>query len=237
MNEVLRRDLSVFTIPDMYEILIAQAQLEHLDGIPVFRLSGYARQPVGAWKRIMDIVLALVFGLISLPLALLAAVGIKIDSPRSPILFRQERIGQGGKVFELLKLRTMIPDAEELTGPVMAEENDSRVTGIGRVLRKTRIDELPQLWNVLKGDMSFIGPRPERPVFVDEFRKQMPGYDFRHRIKTGITGLAQVEGKYSTPADDKLRFDLLYAKTMSPLKDIQILLHTLKVMIMRDKAS
>jgi lipopolysaccharide/colanic/teichoic acid biosynthesis glycosyltransferase len=174
---------------------------------------------------------------IALPLVLLAAIAIKIESPGGPVLFRQERVGQGGKVFELLKLRTMIPNAEMLTGPVLAEENDSRITKVGKVLRASRIDELPQLWNVLKGDMSFVGPRPERPVFVQQFRDEMPGYELRHQVKTGITGLAQVEGKYTTPPEDKLRFDLLYVKTMSPIKDIQILLHTLKVMLMRHKAS
>jgi len=219
------------------KFFIAQSQLEHLDGIPVFRLSGFTRKPVEAWKRLMDIALAVFFGVIALPLVLLAAIAIKIESPGGPVLFRQERVGQGGKVFELLKLRTMIPNAEMLTGPVLAEENDSRITRVGKVLRASRIDELPQLWNVLKGDMSFVGPRPERPVFVQQFRDEMPGYELRHQVKTGITGLAQVEGKYTTPPEDKLRFDLLYVKTMSPIKDIQILLHTLKVMLMRHKAS
>ncbi|NLL58300.1 MAG: exopolysaccharide biosynthesis polyprenyl glycosylphosphotransferase, partial [Firmicutes bacterium] len=205
--------------------------------IPVFRLSGFTRKPVEAWKRLMDIALAVFFGVIALPLVLLAAIAIKIESPGGPVLFRQERVGQGGKVFELLKLRTMIPNAEMLTGPVLAEENDPRITRVGKVLRASRIDELPQLWNVLKGDMSFVGPRPERPVFVQQFRDEMPGYELRHQVKTGITGLAQVEGKYTTPPEDKLRFDLLYVKTMSPIKDIQILLHTLKVMLMRHKAS
>lgn len=237
MNAVLRNNLSIFAVPDIYEIFIAQAQLEHLDGIPVFRLSGFTRKPVEAWKRLMDIALAVFFGVIALPLVLLAAIAIKIESPGGPVLFRQERVGQGGKVFELLKLRTMIPNAEMLTGPVLAEENDSRITKVGKVLRASRIDELPQLWNVLKGDMSFVGPRPERPVFVQQFRDEMPGYELRHQVKTGITGLAQVEGKYTTPPEDKLRFDLLYVKTMSPIKDIQILLHTLKVMLMRHKAS
>jgi len=237
MKDVLQHDLPVFAVPDVYEILIAQSQLEHLDGIPVFRLSGFARKPVEAWKRFMDIVLAVFFGLFALPLILLAACAIKIESPQGSVFFRQERVGQGGRVFKLLKLRTMIPDAEKLTGPVLAGENDSRITRVGKVLRMSRIDELPQLWNVLKGDMSFVGPRPERPVFVQQFRKNMPGYDLRHRVKAGITGLAQVEGKYTTPPEDKLRFDLLYVKTMSPIKDIQIILHTLRVMLMRNKAS
>jgi len=127
-------------------------------------------------------------------------------------------------------------DAEKATGPVLAVQDDPRITGVGRVLRAMRIDELPQLYNVLKGDMSFIGPRPERPFFVDQFRKDIPGYDYRHQIKAGITGFAQIEGSYSTSAEDKLRFDLFYARIKSPIKDLQILLHTLKVMLMRDKS-
>jgi exopolysaccharide biosynthesis polyprenyl glycosylphosphotransferase len=237
INEVALHNLSVFVIPDMYDILVSQSQLEHFNGIPVFRLSGLVRQPVRAWKRIMDIVMALIFSVISLPLICLAAVAIKIESPRGSIFYRQERVGQGGKIFNLIKLRTMVPDAENDTGPVLAAKSDRRITKVGLILRITRIDELPQLWNVLKGDMSFIGPRPERPVFVNQYRKKIPGYEYRHQLQAGITGLAQVEGKYSTPPEDKLRFDLLYAKTVSPLQDIQILLHTLKVMLMKDKTS
>ncbi len=237
LAEALSRGLSVFVVPDMYEILVAQSQLEQLDGTPVFRLTGFARRPVGAWKRAMDIFLAVAFGIPAVPLVCLAAIAVKLESPSGPVFLSQERVGRGGKVFKLLKLRTMVPDAEKLTGPVLASQHDPRITRVGRVLRAARIDELPQLWNVLKGEMSFVGPRPERPFFVEQFRKQVPGYDYRHQIKTGITGLAQIEGKYSSSPEDKLRFDLLYAKTVSPLKDAQILLHTLKVMLMRGKAS
>lgn len=237
INEVVRHNILVFVIPDMYDIFIAQSQLEHFDGIPVFRLSGLVKGPKRTWKRIMDIGIALVVGIIALPFICLAALAIKLESPAGPVLYYQERVGQGGKIFKLIKLRTMVPDAEKYSGPILATESDQRITKVGSILRITRIDELPQLWNVLKGEMSFIGPRPERPVFVNKFRKQIPGYEYRHWLQTGITGLAQVEGKYSTPPEDKLRFDLLYAKTVSPLQDIQILLHTLKVMLMKDKTS
>lgn len=209
----------------------------YLAGVPVFRLTGIAPKPSLAWGRLTDLALALVIAVPAIPLILLAAIAIKLESLQGPVFFRQERVGQGGKTFQLLKLRTMVPDAEKLTGPVLATDRDPRITKVDRVLRLTRIDELPQLFNVLMGDMSFVGSRPERPFFVEQFRREVPGYDYRHQIKVGITGLAQVEGKYSTSAEDKLRYDLLYAKTKSPLKDLQILLHTIKVMLMRSKAS
>jgi len=237
LREITARNLAVFIVPDFYEILLSQARIGQLDGIPILRVDGFTSAPSGAWKRIFDIALSLCLGVIAIPLILLAAIAIKLESPGGPVFYRQQRVGQGGRVFQLVKLRTMVPDAEKLTGPVLASAKDPRITQVGRVLRATRIDELPQLWNVLKGDMSFIGPRPERPVFVEQFRKEVPGYDWRHRLPVGITGLAQVLGRYSTTPADKLRYDLLYAKTLSPLNDAQILLHTLKVMLMRDKAS
>ncbi|WP_406678055.1 sugar transferase [Moorella sp. ACPs] len=237
LREITARNLAVFIVPDIYEILLAQSRMGQLDGIPVFRVDGFVALPSGAWKRAFDIALSLCLSIIAIPLILLAALAIKIESPGGPVFYRQQRVGQGGRVFQLIKLRTMIPDAEKYTGPVLATAGDPRLTRVGRFLRATRIDELPQLWNVLKGEMSFIGPRPERPVFVEQFRKEVPGYDWRHQLKVGITGLAQVQGRYSTTPADKLRYDLLYAKTISPLSDAQILLHTLKVMLMRDKAS
>ena len=236
LTEVLSRDLSVYVVPDMYEMLVAQSQLEQLDGIPVFRLTNFTRQSVRAWKRAMDFFLALAFGIPAIPLVCIAALAIKLESPSGPVFLSQERVGRGGKVFKLLKLRTMVPDAEKCTGPMLSNQNDPRVTHVGRILRNIRIDEIPQLWNVFKGEMSFVGPRPERPFFVEQFNKEIPCYDYRHQIKGGITGLAQIEGKYSSSPEDKLRFDLLYAKTVSPLKDVKILLHTIKVMLMRNKA-
>ncbi|MBS3976022.1 MAG: sugar transferase [Syntrophomonadaceae bacterium] len=237
MSQAAAQGLSIFVIPDTYEIILSNSRLDQMDGIPVFRLTGFAPNPSLAWERLTDVALAMVIAVLSLPVMLLAAIAIKLETPQGPILFRQERVGQGGKVFQLYKLRTMVPDAEKLTGPVLATDKDPRITKVGRVLRFMRIDELPQLYNVLFGNMSFVGPRPERPFFVEQFRREVPGYDYRHQIKVGITGLAQVEGKYSTSVEDKLCYDLIYAKTKSPLKDLQILLHTIKVMLMRSKAS
>jgi len=237
MSQAFIRGIPVFVVPDVYEIMMAQAQLDQMNGIPVFRLRSFVAQPALAWKRAMDVGLALFFGIIALPLVAGAALAVKVESPRGPAFIWQERIGKGHKPFMLLKLRTMVPDAEKDTGPILSDANDKRITRVGKVLRGTRIDELPQLWNVFKGEMSFIGPRPERPNFVEKFCKEVPGYDYRHQVKGGITGLAQIESDYSIPPEDKLRFDLLYSKGISPLKDLHILFHTLKVMLMKDKAT
>ena len=236
VSEAVSRGLSVYVVPEIYELILSNSRLEQLDGIPAFRLNSTASKPEFAWERLVDIVFSLILFIPAVPLTLFAALALKTENPKSPVFFAQERVGQGGKIFKLFKLRTMMCDAEKVTGPVLAVQNDPRITKVGRILRMTRIDELPQLYNVLKGDMSFIGPRPERPFFVDKFRECVPGYDYRHQMKAGITGLAQIEGKYSTSAEDKLRYDLFYAKIKSPIKDIQILLHTLKVMLMRDKS-
>ena len=142
-------------------------------------------------------------------------MAIKLTSP-GPVFYTQKRVGRNNKVFQLYKFRTMINNAEARTGPVLSSEKDGRVTKVGRILRMTRIDEIPQLINVLKGDMSIVGPRPERPVFVEKYCKELPDYAYRHMINTGITGLAQVSGKYSTSPQDKLRYDLLYAKAATP---------------------
>jgi lipopolysaccharide/colanic/teichoic acid biosynthesis glycosyltransferase len=143
----------------------------------------------------------------------------------------QERVGQNGRVFRLYKLRTMVTGAEEGTGPVLAATDDARITPVGRWLRATRLDELPQVFNVLKGEMSFVGPRPERPEFVERFRAESPAYHYRHLVKPGLTGLAQVQGRYSTSAEDKLRFDLYYIRNYSLLLDLQILLQTIPIVI------
>src|SRR5690606_32911845 len=137
---------------------------------------------------------------------------IKVTSP-GPVIFSQERVTLNNRVFKIYKFRTMVVDAEEKTGPVISSQHDPRVTPVGAVLRKLKIDELPQLFNILKGDMSFVGPRPERPVFANKFSAEIPAYKYRTLVKAGLTGYAQVYGKYDTSAEDKLRFDLLYIRS------------------------
>jgi sugar transferase (PEP-CTERM system associated) len=186
-------------------------------------------------KRAIETVAALLLLLATAPLLLLAALLVKIDSP-GPVIYRQKRVGEFGKIFDLLKLRTMRDDAEETTGPVWASSSeDPRITRIGRVLRKVRLDELPQLFNVLRGEMSFVGPRPERPHFVDKLGQVIPYYHERHNVKPGITGWAQVKFGYAATIEDaenKLQFDLYYIKNMSPFFDLTVILQTLKVMFL-----
>ena len=169
------------------------------------------------------------------PLLALVALLVKRTSP-GPIIFAQERIGHHGKPFILFKFRTMRQDAELSTGPVLSPgDADCRLTPVGRALRRFRIDELPQLWNVLRGDMSLVGPRPERPYFVQQFEQIVPTYSHRHLARPGITGLAQVCGDYHTDARDKLRFDLIYVSHQSLWLDISILMRTVMVVLFPDR--
>jgi len=227
----LNRGKAFFLIPSTYEIFLSSADVKQLDDLPVLEvIKFFPSNGVAVAKRIIDIVLS-ALGLILLsPLMIIVALLIKVTSP-GPVFYMQVRVGQGEKPFLLYKFRTMINNAEASTGPVLATEDDPRITPIGKFLRATRIDEIPQLWNVLKGDMSLVGPRPERPFFIEKFKKEIPGYEYRHLVKPGITGLAQIAGKYSTTADDKLRYDLMYIGNLSLLQDIKILMQTVPVVM------
>jgi sugar transferase (PEP-CTERM system associated) len=186
-------------------------------------------------KRAAEALLSAVLIVLTAPLVLLIALAIRLSSP-GPVLYRQTRVGKGGRHFDLLKFRTMRFDAESASGPVWASgEGDARITGVGRFLRRTRLDELPQLWNVVTGSMSFVGPRPERPHFVEKLRRVIPYYDERHGVRPGITGWAQVRFPYGSTledAEEKLEFDLYYVKHMSFLLDVAILLETAKVVLL-----
>ncbi|MAG57464.1 MAG: UDP-phosphate N-acetylgalactosaminyl-1-phosphate transferase [Planctomycetes bacterium] len=181
-------------------------------------------------KEVLDRCLALAGLIVFLPVLATLGVIIKLSSP-GPVFFIQKRVGKGGKSFGIIKLRTMVTDAEQATGPIWAQENDPRITPIGRFLRASHFDEVPQLLNVLRGEMSIVGPRPERPVFVDQFRCQIPNYEARHMVKPGITGLAQVYHHYDETVRDvkrKLGYDLLYVKKMCLMVDIAILFLTFR---------
>jgi lipopolysaccharide/colanic/teichoic acid biosynthesis glycosyltransferase len=153
------------------------------------------------------------------------------------IFYKQERVTIQEKRFNILKFRTMVMNAEKLTGPVFAEKDDPRITKFGRFMRATRIDELPQMFNVLLGDMSIVGPRPERPFFVEKFKKEISDYKYRTLVKAGVTGLAQVLGKYTTKAEDKVRYDIIYIKNYSILLDLKLIFQTIKIMFMKDRSS
>lgn len=225
----------LWLVPDLYEIVCSRAKLDRIEDTPIFETGGPAASAALGAKRLVDAALAALGLLVGLPVMAVMAVAIKLESP-GPVFFVQERVTENGRFFGLIKFRTMARDAEKLTGPTLATRDDPRVTRVGRFLRACRLDELPQLINILKGDMSLVGPRPERPFFVEQFAKQIPNYAQRHKVKPGLTGLAQVEGKYSTSAHDKLRYDLLYSRHHSPLMDLRILLQTVRTLMMRDRS-
>jgi lipopolysaccharide/colanic/teichoic acid biosynthesis glycosyltransferase len=217
-------------VPELYEIFIGRVDAL-IGDIPLMRIT-HSSVPryYRALKRLIDIVGALLLLVLLSPLLLLAAVAIVLnDGP--PVVFAQERTGRHLKPFRVYKLRTMIKDAEKHSGPVLAEADDPRVTPVGRVLRRYRVDELPQLVNILKGEMSFVGPRPERPYFVDQHLLDIPGYRERFRVKPGVTGLAQVSGGYATTPERKLKYDLIYMYHRTLAMDAQIVAETLKVVL------
>ena len=223
----------VCVVPSPYEILIGRPEHLRLHDIPLIEV---IRDPVaggaGVAKRVFDACLATVLLVLALPVMLLVGLAVRLTSP-GPVLFRQERVGKDHHPFTMVKFRTMRADAEEHTGPVLAIENDPRVTWLGRFLRATRLDELPQLWNVLRGDMSFVGPRPERPEFAGEFERDIEGYGERFKVRPGLTGYAQVNGEYHTSAATKLKYDLAYMHNRSLWLDFKILADTVKVILTR----
>ena len=217
-----------------YEMLSGKLVVNQLYPSWLIFSSGFKKSLTkGFFKRIFDIVLSLLMLIISLPLMILVAILIKIES-KGPVFYSQERVGQNHKKYYIHKFRSMVDNAEETCGPQYACENDHRITRIGHYLRKLRIDELPQLWNVLKGQMSFVGPRPERSVFVEEYEKEIPYYVERFSVKPGITGWAQICYQYGANTEDtieKLNYDLFYIKNMSVLMDIMIVLRTIKIVL------
>jgi exopolysaccharide biosynthesis polyprenyl glycosylphosphotransferase len=219
-------EVGVRIVPSPYEALMRTGNVQSYDDIALVKLSFGAGKIQDAIKRLFDILLA-VFGLVVFaPLMLAITLVMKAFAP-GPALFKQERIGYQGKPFTLYKFRTMVVNAEAKTGPVFSKgDNDPRVHPLGRWMKVFRVDEMPQLWNVLLGEMSFVGPRPERPFFVEQFEQMVPAYAKRHNVKPGITGLAQVCGGYYTDARDKLRFDLIYVSHHSLWMDFQILMRT-----------
>ena len=184
-------------------------------------------------KRAFDIVASLVAIILSAPIMLVVAILIKKDDG-GRIFYKQERITENYRPFNVIKFRTMVENAEEISGATLSTKDDPRITKIGKKLRSLRLDELPQLFNIFIGDMSFVGPRPERDVFIQEYVKEVPEFVYRLNVKAGLTGLAQVRGKYNTTPQDKLKMDLLYINTFTFLNDIKICFLTLKVMFTKE---
>ena len=215
-------------VPDYSDYLALGAEVDAFEGVPLIQLNQSPLFGYRSWlKRLFDFILSFVGLLVLSPLLIFIAALVKITS-KGPILYRQERMGIDGNTFKMLKFRSMKLNAEEESGAVWAVENDERRTPIGKFLRSTSIDELPQLWNVLTGDMSLVGPRPERPVFVTQFRSQIPNYMLRHKVKSGITGWAQINGwRGDTSLEKRIECDLYYIRNWSAWLDIKILFLTL----------
>ncbi|MDX1740628.1 MAG: sugar transferase [Rhodothermales bacterium] len=235
LMEVLRvcdgKPVRLKIVPDFYSVIGGMSRTEHMYGLPLIEV---LPEPMPAWevstKRLLDIAVAVVVLGLGLPFWLLIGIGIRLTST-GPAIYRQQRVGRNGKIFTMFKFRTMHNNAEAETGPVWAVEDDPRYTPLGRWLRRTRLDEVPQFWNVLKGNMSLVGPRPERPYFVSRLADEIPLYNRRHRVKPGITGWAQVKWKYDTTLEDvhqKVKYDLFYIENMSLRMDSKILFRTIR---------
>lgn len=223
--------LRAYVAPKISDIILRGAEDIRLFDTPLLLCRNYGltfEQRV--MKRCFDLLFCLVMLLLFAPLMLVCAAAVRLCDG-GPVFYRQKRLTCGGKEFYVLKFRSMIPDAEAGSGAQLAGEHDERITPVGRILRKFRLDELPQLFNILTGDMSVVGPRPERPELSREYEKQFPEFRFRLHVKAGLTGYAQVTGVYDTTPYDKLRMDLMYIENYSMLKDIQIVLMTLKIML------
>jgi Undecaprenyl-phosphate glucose phosphotransferase len=219
-----RECIDIKVVPDLLQFIALRARLEDLDGLPVINVNDVPLQGFNAWlKRCFDILLsAVALVILAIPLGIIALL-VRWTSP-GPIFYRQERMGLDGKAFYVYKFRSMYSNAEDTTGPVWARDNDPRATPVGRWLRRFDLDELPQFWNVLRGDMSIVGPRPERPFFVEQFKHRIPQYMLRHKVKAGITGWAQVNGwRGNTSLEKRIEYDLYYIENWSVTLDLKIM--------------
>lgn len=224
-------DKAAYVVPQFTDLAFARFRLIHFRDMPTFLIdrSGLTFQQ-RFLKRAFDIVFSFLSLLVTSPLQLVLAIIVKLDSP-GPVFYRQERLTQDGRIYHANKFRTMVDQAEETYGAHQSGPEDPRVTKAGRILRNTHMDELPQFVNILAGDMSVVGPRSDRPVTIGEFVNAIPGYNQRLKVKAGLTGLAQIYGKYNSAPEDKLRYDMMYIKNYSFLLDMRIILQTFKEML------
>jgi exopolysaccharide biosynthesis polyprenyl glycosylphosphotransferase len=229
-----QKNVGIKIVPDLYEVLSGQAKTSQIYGLPLIDIMP---ELMPEWekklKRTFDIIISLLIIIFTFPICFIISIAIKIDS-KGPVFFTQERCGQNGKTFTMIKFRSMVSDAEKISGPVWSQKDDPRITDIGRIIRRLRIDEIPQMLNVLKGEMSFVGPRPERPFFVEKLANEIPYYKRRLKVRPGITGWAQVKHKYDESLEDvkiKLKYDLFYIENMSLRMDFKIILRTIYVVL------
>jgi len=229
------RGINIIDGESFYERITGKLLVEKINPTWLILSDGFVKSKMArAIKRLIGLVLSTGMLVLLSPLLLLVGVAIRLESP-GPILFSQKRVGEYGKPFTLYKFRSMTHHAEKGTGPVWAAQNDKRITRVGKIIRRLRIDELPQLWNVLKGDMSFVGPRPERPYFVDRLKDIIPYYRERFSVRPGVTGWAQIKYTYGSSEKDaleKLKYDLYYIKNMSLVLDFMVIFHTVKTVLL-----
>lgn len=223
-----------YLVPKVSDIVLRGAQDITLFDTPLLLVKGTGLTPAQRlMKRTMDVVLSLLAMIVAAPIMLIVALAIKLDDG-GPIFFRQDRVTRDGNVFNILKFRSMIVDAEKEGKSIPATGNDPRITRVGKLIRATRLDELPQILNILKGDMSIVGPRPERVSHHEEYCEEIPEFAYRTKVKGGLTGFAQVYGKYNTSPQDKLRFDLMYIENYSILLDFKLILMTIRVLFKKE---
>lgn len=232
---LMRQNKKLFISTEFHNLMMVNPNIMNFEDESILEVSPFKiSDEEELVKRLIDILVSLFLLILTLPIMLVTIAAIKLDSP-GPIFYKQERVTKNHRTFNILKFRSMTATAEDKSGPVLAKSNDTRITKVGKTIRSLRIDELPQLLNVLKGDMSLVGPRPERPFFVNQFKVENPYYSIRHHVRAGITGYAQVYGKYSTDFNSKLNFDLLYIKNFSLAFDFKLLFQTVKILF--DKVS
>lgn len=237
-NEILKycygNGIRAYVMPKISDIILMGGDKIHVFDTPFLLSKGYSLSfDQRFWKRFIDLVIALPIFIVASPFMLLTAIAIKVCDG-GPVLYKQIRCTKDNKEFEILKFRSMVVDAEKDGEAVLAKEHDDRITPVGRVIRATRLDELPQLFNVLRGEMSLVGPRPERPEIMAEYEEEMPEFAFRTRVKAGVTGFAQIYGKYNTVPYDKLKLDLFYIENYSLWTDLKLILMTVKTMMRKD---
>ena len=237
-NDILkfcyRYRVRTYVAPKLTDIMVRGAKNISLFDTPLLLVKGTGLTPAQrVGKRFMDIVLCSVAMVVAAPIMAVVAVAIKLEDG-GPFFFKQKRMTRGGREFDILKFRSMIVDAEKYAGAVLATENDPRITKVGKFIRATRLDEIPQILNILKGDMSIVGPRPERKVIADEYCKDIPEFPYRLKVRGGLTGYAQIYGKYNTSAYDKLRLDLMYIENYSLLLDIKLIILTLRIIFSKE---
>lgn len=223
-----------YSVPKISDVLLRSSDELNLFDTPLLLSRNIGLSIEQQWiKRIEDVIIATIMLILFSPIFLIAAVSIKCTDG-GPVFYKQERLTKDQKVFMIYKFRTMVVDAERMSGPIMAVDKDPRILPIGRILRATRLDELPQILNILKGDMSLVGPRPERPVLASEIEKSIPEFAYRLKVKAGLTGYAQVYGKYNTTSYDKLKLDLMYIRKYSLLLDLKLIIMTPKIMLLKE---